>query len=200
MASAKHSIKPRQKGLVSVGGSHVMDCLAVSECSALSWPCSSAKLMPFAKTSATASSTSSGSSSSTNAVATAFSDILEEAVEGLTQVAAQMASKRVAEFVEDRSGLKAFAQAAGWLPTGSMSGSSSSSSSSSTGTNTNDPIYRLVSALGQEILANLQERFDTNSTSDTTEQDASTDSTQQDDTTDSTQQTDQVDDGTETES
>jgi len=105
---------------------------------------------------------SSSSSTSSGDLASTFGTILQEAITGLTKAAAQVASNRVAEFVEDRSRLRAIAEAAGWTPSGSSSSSSSStsssgSSSSGTSVNTNDPVYRLVTALGQTLLQALQD-------------------------------------------
>ncbi len=110
---------------------------------------------------------SNSSSSSSQPFLSAFEDILEEAITGATKAAATVASKRVAEFVEDRSRLKFIAQAAGWAPSSSGSGSSSSSSSSSNSVNTNDPVYRLITALGKGLIQTLDLGDETGSTSTT---------------------------------
>ncbi|MBN1343626.1 MAG: hypothetical protein JXQ73_13140 [Phycisphaerae bacterium] len=125
----------------------------------------------------TGSSSSSSSGAGDNPIAQAFTNILEEAITGLTAAAAQFASKRVAEFVEDRSRLQFIAQAAGWTSSsGSSSGSSGSSGSSSGGS---DPISTLVTAVGETLLQALR---DATATQNTT----ATDTTQ---TTDTTQNT-----------
>jgi len=138
--------------------------------------------------------TGTSSSTSTNPLVETFNEILEEAVTGLTTAAAQLASKRVAEFVEDRSRLKAVAQAAGWAP--------ASGSSSTSGSTSNDPIYRLLTALGETILQQVQAtQEDTTSTQTTTAgtTDTTTDgTTMADTTTDDTTTTDATSDDTST--
>jgi len=101
------------------------------------------------------------SNSSNNPLAETFSDILEESINGLTKVVSQVAYKRMAEFLEDHDRLRAFAQAAGWAPTGgSTSGTSSGSSATSTGASGstgNDPVTRLLVALGQTLLLAIEQ-------------------------------------------
>jgi hypothetical protein len=108
------------------------------------------------------SSTSANSSSGTSGMplVDTFNQILQEAVSGLTQVAGRVASKKVSDFVSHHDKLGAIAQAAGWVsPSGSTGSSSSSSSgsSSSTGTAGNDPVTRLMDALGQTVNQTMQQ-------------------------------------------
>ena len=114
------------------------------------------------------SKTTASSSGTSNALVTTFNEILEEAITGATKLAAQAASNRAAEFVEDRDQLRALAQAAGWAPTSSSSSSSSSSS--------NDPVYRLVMAFGQTLLDALEvDEQDTSGSTSTQTSDQSND-------------------------
>jgi hypothetical protein len=114
-----------------------------------------------AKTAKTSGTEKTTATSAENPLAAEFGQILEEAITGLTEVVAQAASKRVAEFMEDRSRLRAIAQAAGWTPAaGSSAGDSSTSStttSNSTGSGGNDPVYRLLTALGETVIQALQQ-------------------------------------------
>lgn len=148
-------------------------------------PCSCTNL---AKSDASAKSiaakTSGTSSTSGDSLKEVFSDFLEDAITGLTEVAAQMASKRAAEFVEDRSRLKVLVEAAGWT---SASASASSTSSTSSSGSSSDPVYQFVTLLGQQLLAALQESLSLNET--TTDPTASSQSTTDQDTADTTTET-----------
>ena len=180
-----------------------MNDMIVSDCTALSLADWSSGIGCTGKGSAL-KTTGASSGTSSNPLVETFNEILEEAVTGLTTVAAEFASKRVAEFVEDRSRLKAIAQAAGWAP--------ASGSSSTGGSGSNDPIYRLLTALGETLLQQIQAaQQDTTSTqtaaSDTTTSDttaattddtSTTDTTTDDTSTDDTSTTDATTDDTST--
>jgi hypothetical protein len=146
---------------------------------------------PVEKTANLASSSSSSTtgSSASNPLQDAFVQILEESVTGLAALAGRVAYKKAAEFVEDHEALGMFVKAAGWAPaSGSSSGSSSStsstsssSSSSSNATAGNDPITRLLTALGQTIVQNIEDQYqaslNTSTDSSTQTQSNGTDST-----------------------
>lgn len=106
------------------------------------------------------SSSVGASSIGSGALAGAFTQILEQSINGLTTMAAQVATKRVAEFAEDHDAFRMFLQAAGWAPTDSSTSRSSSSSSSSSSTSgassTSNPISILLSALGQEVISLIE--------------------------------------------
>ncbi len=115
---------------------------------------------------------SSSSGSSQSPLAETFNTILEEAVTGLTEVVAQAASKRVAEFAEDNAVLSTLAQAAGWT--------SSGESGDSSGSGGNDPVYRLLTSLGETLLAAMQnanEDLGASSSDDTSDTDSDDTST-----------------------
>ncbi len=118
------------------------------------------------RTTNTPPETAAPSSGNTNPLVDTFNQILEESITGLTKAMAEVAHNRAAEFLKDRDQLRAIAQAAGWAPVsgssrtgpgGTATSTQQGSSAGTSGTTANDPIARLLVALGQTILLGIEQ-------------------------------------------